>query len=61
MVQPKEFDPSGEGNITKDIQPQIKRSIVCDGNQQQKYIACRNHPRIVKMQVVVCSIEKTQI
>ena len=43
----KKYDPTGEGNLTEGIPPQIRGKVVCDGNQQPKYTARRNHPRVI--------------
>ena len=44
----KKFDPSGEVNLSEGILPQIKWSVARAGYQQQKYIARRNHPRVLQ-------------
>ena len=43
----KKYDPTGEGNLTEGILPQTKGKVICDGNQQKKYTARRNHPRVI--------------
>ena len=42
------FDSSGENNITRGIKPVCKCEIHFDKNQQPKFIATRNHPRVLQ-------------
>ena len=42
------FDPSGENNLTEGMPHQMAGTIKFDGNQQPKYFARRNHPRLVQ-------------
>ena len=42
------FDHSGENNITRGIPPIDIPHLMFDKNQQPRYMACRNHPRVVQ-------------
>ena len=44
----KKYDPSGEGNLTESRPPQVRGKVICDSNQQPKYTARRNHPRVIQ-------------
>ena len=55
----KKHDPTGEDNLTEGILPQAKGKVICDGNQQPKYIVRRNHPRFI--QRVSCSLHHMRI
>ena len=42
------YDPSGEKNITRGIPPQRNPAIAFDKNGQPRFLARRNHPRILQ-------------
>ena len=42
------YDKSGERNLTRGKPPQIRPSIDFDNNGSPKYVARRNHPRLVQ-------------
>ncbi len=42
------FDSSGENNLTRGIPPQMHPCITFDKNGQPRYLARRNHPRILQ-------------
>ena len=46
--QALKYDPSGEKNITRGIPKQMNPAIVFDNNGQPRYLAHRNHPRILQ-------------
>ena len=43
-----EFDHSGERNITHGIKPSIRPYVQFNNNGMQKYMARRNHPRLIQ-------------
>lgn len=42
------YDSSGENNLTRGIAPQMNPSLNFDKNGQPKYVARRNHPRVLQ-------------
>ena len=42
------FDKSGKNNLTRGITIRLYGSIICDINEQPRYHARRNHPRILQ-------------
>ena len=48
FVELLKYDPSGERNLTRGKPPQIRPSNNFDNNESPKYVARRNHPRLVK-------------
>ena len=42
------YEPSGENNLTKGIEPQNKLTLDFDRNGSVRYITRRNHPRVLQ-------------
>ena len=48
FVELLKYDPSGERNLTRGKPPQIRPSNNFDNNGSPKYVARRNHPKLVQ-------------
>ena len=44
----RKYDPSGENNLTRGIEPQNKLSLDFDRNGSIRYVTRRNHPRVLQ-------------